>query len=93
MIESTRPAMKDTRTHGLQARVSALQADNEKLQERICGAASIIGLLYRILEVNFEAPPDLLSVIGSYGDTLDDSEVLQLLKDYNATGKVMHERQ
>lgn len=40
-----------------------------------------------------DAPPDLLSIIGSYGDTLDDSEVLRLLQEYNRTGKVIHERQ
>jgi hypothetical protein len=40
-----------------------------------------------------DAPPELLSIIGSYGDTLDDKEVLQLLKDWNETGKVLNERQ
>lgn len=39
------------------------------------------------------ADPELLSIIGSYGDTLSDEEVLQLLRDWNATGKVMHKRQ
>lgn len=42
---------------------------------------------------DLDAPPDLLSIIGSYGDTLDDAEILQLLKAYNETGKVLHERQ
>jgi hypothetical protein len=31
--------------------------------------------------------------VSSYGDTLDDSEILELLKSYNETGKVLHERQ
>lgn len=30
------------------------------------------------------AGPDLLSIIGSYGDTLDDSEILSLLTEWNA---------
>lgn len=34
---------------------------------------------------------ELQSIIGSYGDTLDDAEVLQLLEDYNA-GKLAIER-
>ncbi len=38
-------------------------------------------------------PVELLSIIGSYGDTLSDDEVLRLLKDWNETGKVIHERQ
>jgi hypothetical protein len=39
------------------------------------------------------APVELRSIVGSYGDTLDDKEVLELMKSYNATGKVLHERQ
>ena len=30
------------------------------------------------------ADPDLLSIIGSYGDTLTDEEILSLLREYNA---------
>lgn len=40
-----------------------------------------------------DADVDLLAVVGSYGDTLDDAEVLELLTDYNKTGKVLHARQ
>jgi hypothetical protein len=36
---------------------------------------------------------DLLALKGSLGDTLSDKEVLQLLKDWNETGKVLNERQ
>jgi len=39
------------------------------------------------------APVELLSIIGSYGDSLSDEEILRLLKAYNETGKVLHERQ
>ena len=35
------------------------------------------------------AEPDLLSIVGSWGDTLDDEEVLALLKEYKATGQVL----
>lgn len=38
------------------------------------------------------ADEDLLSVLGSYGDTLDDADVLALLRDYNTTGKTLHQR-
>ena len=34
--------------------------------------------------------PDLLALKGSIGDTLLDSEILELLAGYNATGKVIH---
>lgn len=54
--------------------------------------AAIASELYGAFE-RLNAPPDLLSIIGSYGDTLEDSEVLQLLKEWNATGKILHERQ
>jgi hypothetical protein len=40
-----------------------------------------------------DGSPELLSIIGSYGDTLDDKEVLQLLKDWNETGKILHQSQ
>jgi hypothetical protein len=40
-----------------------------------------------------KADSEFLSIIGSYGDTLDDSEVLELLRRWNETGKVLHEGQ
>ena len=39
------------------------------------------------------ANPDLLSIIGSHGDTLSDEEILALLKEYNATGQVLKRSQ
>jgi hypothetical protein len=42
---------------------------------------------------DLNAPPGLLSIVGSYGDTLSDEEILSLLRAYNETGKVLHERQ
>jgi hypothetical protein len=33
------------------------------------------------------APPRLLAVIGSWGDTLSDEAVLALLKEWNETGQ------
>ena len=38
---------------------------------------------YRLAEVS-GAPPELLGIIGSHGDTLDDDEVLSMLRDWNA---------
>jgi hypothetical protein len=33
------------------------------------------------------APPRLLAVIGSWGDTLSDEAVLAVLKEWNETGQ------
>lgn len=52
--------------------------------------AAIISELYKALE-RLDADPELLSIIGSYGDTLTDEEVLRLLRAWNETGKVVHE--
>jgi hypothetical protein len=50
--------------------------------------AAIAHELYTILE-NLGADPQVLAVISSYGDTLDDKDILSLLKNYNETGKVL----
>jgi hypothetical protein len=34
----------------------------------------------------------LMSIIESYGDTLSDAEMLQLLQEYNLTGRTSHPR-
>jgi hypothetical protein len=47
--------------------------------------AQIVGEIYAAFE-HLDADEHLLSIIGSWGDTLDDAEVLKLLEDYNATG-------
>jgi hypothetical protein len=39
------------------------------------------------------ADPERLSIIGSWRDTLDDTEVLRLLRDYNAGRPTLHSRQ
>lgn len=39
------------------------------------------------------ADEELLSIVGSWRDTLDDAEVLSLLREYNATGRVLHRPQ
>lgn len=36
------------------------------------------------------AEPDLLSIIGSYGDTLEDQDILDLMIEYNANRPVLH---
>lgn len=38
--------------------------------------------IYRALE-SLGADPRLLATVGSWGDTLDDTEVLKLLKQWN----------
>ena len=50
--------------------------------------AQIVKELYATME-RLGAEPDLLSIVGSWGDTLDDEEVLALLKEYKATGQVL----
>jgi hypothetical protein len=39
------------------------------------------------------AGPDLLAIVGSWGDTLADAEVLRVLRDYNAGRPTIHPRQ
>ena len=51
-------------------------------------AAQIADELHAVL-TRLGADPVLLSIVGSYGDTLDDAEVLRLLKDYNDDAEVM----
>ncbi len=46
-------------------------------------AREIFSVLQRL-----NADPKLLSVIGNWRDTLDDGEVLWMLREYNATGEV-----
>jgi hypothetical protein len=45
--------------------------------------AQIAHELYRALQ-SLGADNELLSTVGSYGDTLDDDDVLALLKSWNA---------
>ena len=47
--------------------------------------------LYRAIEA-LGGSPDLLAIIGSYGDTLDDQDVLDALRLYNETGKALIEK-
>jgi hypothetical protein len=54
--------------------------------------AQIAGELYTTLE-QLSADPELLSVVGSWRDTLDDDEILEHLKSFNRTGKVLHRPQ
>jgi hypothetical protein len=54
--------------------------------------AEIVGEIYTILE-RLGAEPELLAIVGSWRDTLDDWEVLSLLREYNATGRALHRPQ
>jgi hypothetical protein len=53
-----------------------------------------VGIIMELIKAHrrCEASEEFLSIIGSYGDTLDDSEILSLLKAYNETGKVLHSK-
>lgn len=42
----------------------------------------ILRELYKAVE-SLNAPMELLSTIGSWGDTLEEDEILELLEDYN----------
>ena len=39
------------------------------------------------------ADPELLAVVGSWRDTLNDDEILEHLRSFNRTGKVLHKPQ
>jgi hypothetical protein len=54
--------------------------------------AQIIQQLYIAME-RLGADPDLLAIVSSYGDTLDDIDVLTLLREHNETGKILHQAQ
>jgi hypothetical protein len=51
--------------------------------------AQIVREIYAVLE-RLSAAPELLAVVGSWRDTLDDAEVLSMLREYNETGRVLH---
>lgn len=40
---------------------------------------------------NMGAPSDLLFLVGSYGDTQDDADILEMLEQYNERGTYVHE--
>jgi hypothetical protein len=48
--------------------------------------------LHTTLE-QLSADPELLAIIGSWRDTLDDDEILEHPKSFNRTGKVLHKPQ
>ena len=54
--------------------------------------AQIAGEIYTALQP-LGADEELLSIVGSWRDTLPDAEVLALLREYNATGGTLHRPQ
>jgi len=54
--------------------------------------ARIADEIHTALE-RLDADAELLAIVGSWGDTLEDADVLALLRDYNATGKTLHRPQ
>lgn len=51
----------------------------------------IMRQIYIALE-RMNAPIDLIAAVGSYRDTLDDSDVLQFITDFNETGAIIQPR-
>jgi hypothetical protein len=47
------------------------------------------GELYRVME-RLGADPELLSIVGSYGDTLTDETILRYLKEWNTGRPVVY---
>jgi hypothetical protein len=54
--------------------------------------AQIAGEFYMAME-RLGADVELLSIVGSWRDTLDDAEVLASLREYNRSGRVLHQPQ
>jgi hypothetical protein len=54
--------------------------------------AQIASEFYTTLE-QLSADPELLAVVGSWRDTLNDDEILEHLRSFNRTGKVLHRPQ
>ena len=54
--------------------------------------AQIARELYTAME-RLGADADLLAIVGSYGGTLEDEEILALLREWNATGKAVRAAQ
>lgn len=50
----------------------------------------ILQEIYKACEA-LDADPDLLALINSWGDTLPEDHILDMLEDYNTTGKCIHE--
>lgn len=64
----------------------------ERQRTQVSITPAIAKELYRALE-RLDADPELLCIVGSWGDTLDDGEVLELLKAWNESGKILHTSQ
>jgi len=54
--------------------------------------AQIAGEIYTAME-RLDADEELLAIVGSWRDTLDDAEVLAMRREYNETGKTLHRTQ
>jgi hypothetical protein len=54
--------------------------------------AQIAGEIYSAFE-RLDADEELRAIVGSWRDTLDDAEVLALLREFNTTGRMLHRPQ
>lgn len=59
--------------------------------ERLEGIRGKIGRELYVAAEALGASPDLLAIIGSYGDTLSDEDVLSAMRLYNESGKALIE--
>lgn len=66
--------------------------DNKPSPRRDDVRVRLASEFYTTLE-QLSADPELLSVVGSWRDTLDDEEILEHLKSFNRTGKVLRRPQ
>lgn len=65
----------------------ALLAERKSTTE-IC--TKIMSEIYRAVEILDASQHDLLAIIGSYGDTISDGEVLDLLQEWNIGRPVLN---
>jgi hypothetical protein len=52
----------------------------------------IVGEIDKALE-RLEADEELLAIVGSWRDTLDDAQILAMLREYNAGRPTLHRPQ
>jgi hypothetical protein len=60
--------------------------DHEAVMKGKIGSA-----FYRILKI-YDACPEVLALAGSYGDTLSDDIILELMEDWIKDRKILHAR-
>jgi hypothetical protein len=75
------------------SRLSSLACHAAHVAAEAPAGNSRIELYDAVVLEQLSADPELLAVVGSWRDTLNDDEILEHLKSFNTTGKVLHTRQ